>query len=76
MRESFMMDTLDTHHRLPRPIKRANIYNDVIETYQENIVDNLQEYPFRIRYENKWIQGVCVQRHVFFLLGGSIPKEF
>ena len=53
-RDKFMIDTLDTHHdRRPWPIRRENVYNDVIETYQENLTDILQEYPFRIRYENE-----------------------
>ena len=26
MRESFMMDIMDTHHGFPRPIKRAKTY--------------------------------------------------
>ena len=62
-RDKFMIDTLDTHHgRRPWPIRRENVYNDVIETYQENLTDILQEYPFRIRYENERAVdsgGVC-----------------
>ena len=48
-----MCDTLSTRHGGPRPIKRERIYEDVIETYQENLTDILEEYPFRIRYENE-----------------------
>ena len=63
MRDKFMIDTLDTHHgRRPWPIRRENVYNDVVETYQENLTDILQRYLFRIRYENKRAVdsgGVC-----------------
>lgn len=64
MRESFMMDIMDTHHGFPRPIKRANIYDDVIETYQENIGDILQEYTLFVygtRTSELLIQGECAE---------------
>ena len=48
MRESFMMNALNTHQGHPRPIKRVNVYNDVIKMYRENMVNILQEYLFRI----------------------------
>ena len=50
----------------PRPVNRENIYNDVIEMYQENIVDVLEEFPFQIQYEKERAVdtgGVC--RDVF-----------
>ena len=53
LRQSFMMDTLDTHHGMPRCICRKNIYEDVMATYQENAVEILSEFPFRIRYEGE-----------------------
>ncbi len=62
VRLSFNMDTLDTHHGLPRPIKRDNVYCDVLETYEENLLAVLDEFPFRIRYENEQAYdtgGVC-----------------
>ena len=62
MRESFMMDALDTHQGYPRAIKRANVYDDVIEMYQENMINVMQEYPFRIQYQNERAVdtgGVC-----------------
>ena len=60
MCNKFMIDTLDTHHgHRPWPIRRENVYNDVVETYRENITDILKEYPFRIRYENERAGGVC-----------------
>ena len=63
LRNQFMLDTLDTHHSYrPWPIRRTNVYSDVVETYQENISDILQEYPFRIRYEDEQAVdtgGVC-----------------
>lgn len=57
-----MIDTLDTHHGRTRPFRRENIYSDVIETYQDNITDILEEYPFRVRYEKERAidtGGVC-----------------
>ena len=57
-----MIDTLDTHHGRPRPFRRENVYSDVLETYQENMGDILEEYPFRVRYENEQAVdtgGVC-----------------
>ena len=62
LREKFMCDTLTTRHGGPRPVKRERIYEDVIETYQDNLTDLLEEYPFRIRYENERAVdtgGVC-----------------
>ncbi len=54
------MDTLDMHHGLPRPIRIDNVYCDVLETYEENLLAVLDEYPFRIRYENEHdTGGVC-----------------
>ena len=53
MRNKFMIDTLYTHHGRTRPFRRENVYSDVIETYQDNITDLLEEYPFRVRYEKE-----------------------
>lgn len=64
-----MIDEMDTHHGLPRPIKREDIYTDVLETYQDNLCDILQEYPFRIRFENERAfdtGGVCRDMYSFF----------
>ena len=57
-----MIDILDTHHGPARPIRRENVYNDVLKTYQENMSDILLEYPFRVRYEKERAVdtgGVC-----------------
>ena len=57
-----MMNALNTHQGYPRPIKRANVYDGVIEMYQENRVNILQEYLFRIQYQNERAvdtEGVC-----------------
>ena len=61
-RVAFMIDEINTHHGIPRPMRRGNIYLDVLETYEENLNDVLEEFPFRIRYENERAQdtgGVC-----------------
>jgi hypothetical protein len=61
-RLAFMMDSLDTHHGTPRPVKRESIYSDVVEMYEEDVGGILAEFPFRIRYENERgidTGGVC-----------------
>ena len=60
-RERFMIDEMNTHHGLPRALRRDNIYQDVMDLYIED-ADQLSEFPFRVRYENeKAIDtgGVC-----------------
>ena len=57
-----MMDNIDTHHGLPRAVRRENIYMDVLEMYQENMEEILGEFPFRVKYENEKAcdtGGVC-----------------
>ena len=59
---AYMMDNIDTHHGLPRAVRRENIYMDVLKMYQENMEEILGEFPFRVKYENvKAIDtgGVC-----------------
>lgn len=56
-----MMDELDTHHGLPREIRRDHLYDDVIATYREN-PEVLCEFPFRVSYEKELAVdtgGVC-----------------
>ena len=57
-----MIDNLDTHQGMPRPVHRQHIYSDVMETYGENLNEVLVEFPFRIRYEDELAVdtgGVC-----------------
>lgn len=57
-----MMDNIDTHHGLPRAVRRENIYMDVLEMYEKNMEDILGEFPFRVEYENEKAfdtGGVC-----------------
>ena len=58
----YMMDEMDTHHGLPRPVKRGSVYNDVMEMYRDAKCGILMEFPFRIRYEDEQAVdtgGVC-----------------
>ena len=52
MRQKFMLDDpdMDTHQGLGRTFRRNHVYEDVIETYQENLDQILKEFPFRVRY--------------------------
>ena len=63
IRQSFMIDSLDTHQGMARAIRRNNyVYDDVIATYHDNTDDVLCEFPFRIRYEEEMAidtGGVC-----------------
>ena len=54
-RVSFLLDdeNLDTHHGLPHLISRENMYEDSIALYANNLPTMVQEYPFRIKYENE-----------------------
>ena len=57
-----MMDNIDTHHGLPRSIRREKIFIDVFEMYEENLINVLDEFPFRIKYKNEKAYdtgGVC-----------------
>ena len=60
MRHKFMSD--NTHQGLGRAFRRDHVYDDVIETYQDNLEDILKEFSFRIHYINEKavdIGGVC-----------------
>ena len=59
MRQTFMCDDVETSQGLTRAFRRDHVYEDVIETYQENI---LREFPFRVRYDKERAidtGGVC-----------------
>lgn len=61
-RVSFMIDKVDTYQGLPHPIQRAKVYSDVLEMYQENLIEVLKQYPFRVEYEGEMAcdtGGVC-----------------
>ena len=58
MRHKFMSD--NTHQGLGRAFRRDHVYDDVIETYQDNLEDILKEFPFQVRYTAVDIGGVFV----------------
>ena len=49
-RERYAIDSLDTHHGLPRLVRRNHIFEDVISLYKDNGNDIFKEYPFRIKF--------------------------
>ena len=56
------MYDISTIHGIPRPINRSKIYADVMETYEENVLEVIREFPFRIRFEGEKAVdtgGVC-----------------
>ena len=60
------MDTLDTHQGMPRRISRDNLYQDVMDTYKDNRIEILSEFPFRIKYEKeKAVDTGGVSRDMF-----------
>lgn len=62
LRNTYMMDVLDTHQGLPRLINREKIFEEVIEMYQNNFSEILSEFPFRIKFLNEMAVdtgGVC-----------------
>ena len=64
MCQKFMLDDpdMDTHQGLGRAFRRNHVYEDVIETYQENLDQILKEFPFRVRYVKEQAVdtgGVC-----------------
>lgn len=66
LRQKFMMDTLDTHQGMPRHICRANLFQDVMDTYRENSIEILNEFPFRIKFEKeKAVDTGGVSRDLF-----------
>ena len=48
MRHKFMSD--NTHQGLGTALRRDHVYDDFIETYQDNLEDILKEFPFRVCY--------------------------
>ena len=48
-----MMDTLDTDQGLPHCITRSCIFEDGVELYQNKLEEILDEFPFRICYDQE-----------------------
>ena len=62
MRETFMLDVLNTHGGMPRCINRNSVYEDVFRMYQKELDQITTEFPFRIEYLNERAidtGGVC-----------------
>ena len=61
-RVSFMIDKIDTYQGLPHPIQRAEVYSDVLEMYQENLIE---VFLFEWSMKVKWLvilvgcAGIC-----------------
>lgn len=66
-RQEFLLDdALDTHHGMPHTVSRANIYEDCIELYKNNLSKVIYEYPFRIAYKHeKAVDTGGVSRDLF-----------
>lgn len=57
-----MMDELDTHQGLSRPIRREMICEDMLRMYKSDLPKMLEEFPFRLQYEGEKAVdtgGVC-----------------
>lgn len=53
--KTFLLDDegVDTHHGLPHTVSRQSLYEDCLELYKKNLPTLIQEYPFRIKFENE-----------------------
>ena len=45
-----MMDNLDTHQGLSRPLRREMICEDMLQMYRNDFTKVLEEFPFRVEY--------------------------
>ena len=45
-----MMDDLDTHQGLSRPLRRDMICEDMLQMYKNDLPKLLEEFPFRVEY--------------------------
>ena len=50
MRDCFMMDDLDTHQGLSRPLRREMICEYMLQMYKNDLPKILKEFPFRVEY--------------------------
>jgi len=44
------MDDMDMHHGFDRPVCRNDLYNDVIQMYNNNFSSMIKEFPFQISF--------------------------
>lgn len=61
-RLKYMIDTLNTHQGLPHCITRSCIFEDGVELYRKKLQEILDEFPFRICYDQERAVdtgGVC-----------------
>ena len=63
-RVQFMSDGVHIHTKLGtwRKVQRCQIYEDVVEMYQDDLSGVLEEYPFRVKFEGEIaidVGGVC-----------------